>query len=50
MLRYMEADSYLCGCADMPYDYWRHLNENFRIIANRIGVSVKEVETVYDEM
>ena len=36
-------DATLCGMADMSYDYEKHLEESYQLIAQRLGVSVEEV-------
>lgn len=43
MHNFMDADAYLCGMADMSYDYERYLEESYQLIAQRLGVSVEEV-------
>lgn len=43
MHNFMDADAYLCGKADMSYDYEKYLEESYRLIAQRLGVSVEEV-------
>lgn len=43
---FMDADATLCGMADMSYDYERHLEKSYQLIAQRLGVSVEEVRKV----
>lgn len=40
---FMDADATLCGMAGIGYDYEKYLENNYQIIAKRLGVSVEEV-------
>ena len=40
MHNFMDADESLCGCADINYDYEKYLEDNYKIIAERLNVSV----------
>ena len=34
------------GCADIDYDYEKYLEDNYKIIAERLNVSVEEVRQI----
>ena len=46
MHNFMDADENLCGCADIDYDYEKYLEDNYKIIAERLNVSVEEVRQI----
>ena len=43
MHNFMDADESLCMSADISYDYEKYLEDNYKIIAERLNVSVEEV-------
>lgn len=43
MHNFMDADETLCGRAGISYDYEKHLEKSYQLIAQRLGVSVEEV-------
>lgn len=43
MHSFMDADETLCDMAGISYDYEKHLEGSYRLIAQRLGVSVEEV-------
>lgn len=45
---FMDADATLCGMAGMSYDYEKHLEGSYKLIAQRLGVSVEEVRKADD--
>ena len=49
MHNFMDADENLCGCAGIDYDYEKYLEDNYKIIAKRLNVSVEEVRRVDEE-
>ena len=46
MHNFMNTDENLCGCADINYDYEKYLEDNYKIIAKRLNVSVEEVRQI----
>lgn len=46
MHNFMDAEENLCGCAGIDYDYGKYLEENYKIIAKRLNVSVEEVRKI----
>ena len=49
MYHFMDVDENLCGCADIDYDYEKYLEDNYKIIAQRLNVSVEEVRRIAEE-
>lgn len=49
MHNFIDADESLCGCADINYDYEKYLEDNYKIIAKRLNVSVEEVKRIDEE-
>lgn len=45
---FMDADATLCGMAGIRYDYEKYLEESYKLIAQRLGVSVEEVRKADD--
>lgn len=43
MYNFMEAEETLCGRADMSFDYAGFLERSYKLIAQRLGISVEEV-------
>ena len=43
---FYEADAQLCAMADMNYNWGMHIEQGYRIISGRLGVSVDEVRSV----
>ena len=50
MYNFMDADENLCGCADIDYDYEKYLEDNYKIIAERLNVSVEEVRQIDEKL
>ena len=46
MHNFMDADENLCSCTDIDYDYEKYLEDNYKIIAKRLNVSVEEVRRI----
>ena len=46
MHNFMDADESLCMSADISYDYEKYLEDNYKIIAERLNVSVEEVRQI----
>ena len=46
MHNFMDAEETLCSCADIDYDYEKYLEDNYKIIAERLNVSVEEVRKI----
>ena len=49
MHNFMDADESLCMSADTSYDYEKYLEDNYKIIAERLNVSVEEVRRIDGE-
>ena len=49
MHNFMDTDENLCGCAGIDYDYEKYLEDNYKIIAQRLNVSVEEVRRIDEE-
>ena len=49
MHNFMDADESLCMSADISYDYEKYLEDNYKIIAKRLNVSVEEVRRIDGE-
>ena len=46
MHNFMDADESLCMSADISYDYEKYLEDNYKIIAERLNISVEEVRQI----
>ena len=49
MHNFMDADESLCMSANISYDYEKYLEDNYKIIAERLNVSVEEVKRIDEE-
>ena len=49
MHNFMDVDESLCLSADISYDYEKYLEDNYKIIAKRLNVSVEEVRRIDEE-
>ena len=49
MHNFMDADESLCVSANISYDYEKYLEDNYKIIAKRLNVSVEEVRRIDGE-
>lgn len=50
MHNFMDVDENLCGCADIDYYYEKYLEDNYKIIAERLNVSVEEVRQIDEKI
>ena len=50
MHNFMDAEENLCGCAGIDFDYEKYLEDNYKIIAERLNVSVEEVRQIDEKI